>query len=235
MLLAAGALVGYGKLELLPVYVLILSAALCSDLFYYHLGKWRGGKILPFLCRLSVSPDFCISRANELFARQGARSLLIAKFLPGVNALTPPLAGIFRMDLRKFLVWDSLGILLWISTFVLIGFQFHHQLESLAVQIAQLGNWLGALLLGALAVFMAWKFHRRRRHLSELALAHITPEEARQKMTGEYPAVLLDVRSTPDVQRNPVGIPGALHLPLETLHRTQHQIPRDREVILFCA
>ncbi len=87
-------------------FLAIWSASLIADLGWYALGRQRGAKVLPFLCRISLSPDSCVSRAKDIFSRQGVRSLLVAKFLPGVNTITPPLAGILRMRPERFIfIW----------------------------------------------------------------------------------------------------------------------------------
>ncbi len=124
LLLAAGALAGTGRLNLFTALFCCLVAALAADTIWYQLGKRNGIKVLQLLCRISLEPDSCVRRTEGLFEKQGARSLLFAKFLPGLNTVATPLAGIFRMKFRKFLLFDALGILLWAGSFLLAGYIF---------------------------------------------------------------------------------------------------------------
>ncbi len=131
LLLAAGALAGAGKLNFLIALLACLSAALTADTIWYQLGRTQGIKILQLLCKISLEPDSCVRRTEGLFETQGARSLLFAKFLPGLNAVATPLAGIFHMRLRKFLLFDALGSLIWAGTFLAFGYVFSNQIEKI--------------------------------------------------------------------------------------------------------
>ena len=235
MLLAAGALVGYGNLNVVFVFLVVWSASLICDLIWYFLGKYRGEKVVSFLCRVSLSPDFCVGRTKVLFDRQGVRSLLVAKFLPGVNTVTPPLAGIFRMPLSRFIFWDTLGIALWVIVLSGLGYQFRHQLEWAARQVLDLGNWVGSVLLILFAGYLAFSFWERRKVIRRIPRLRISPREVRDKIANDEPPFILDVRSALDVKKQPQYIPGALHLPLDKLPRHYHQIPRDREIVIYCS
>src|SRR6516164_11300941 len=113
VLLAAGALAGTGRLSFWACLVLVTVASLFADSIWYLLGKIRGIRILQLLCKISLEPDSCVRRTEGIFAKQGSRSLLIAKFVPGLGTVAPPLAGIFHMRARKFLVFDGLGASIW--------------------------------------------------------------------------------------------------------------------------
>ncbi len=235
ILLAAGALVGYGSLEILPIFLVIWSAALIADLSWYSLGKWRGEKVIPFLCRMSLSPDTCVGRAKDIFSRQGVRSLLVAKFLPGVNIITPPLAGIFRMRLQRFIFWDTLGIILWVIVLVGLGYEFSDQLEWMANQFLRLGNGVGVLLLGGLAGTIIWKLWQRQWLMRQFLLLRISAEEVKEKLENEDRPLILDVRTELDLLAKPQHLPGAFHLPLNGVRHHIQRIPLDREVILYCS
>src|SRR5262245_7301022 len=98
VLLAAGALSGPGKLDFGMTLALGTLASLTSDTAWYALGRYRGGPVLSFLCRISLEPDSCVRRTHDTFSRHGVRSLLIAKFVPGLNTAAPPLAGMIGMS-----------------------------------------------------------------------------------------------------------------------------------------
>ena len=113
LLIAAGALAGTGQLKLIFVLSVSLVASFLSDLFWYHIGFYRGRKALSLLCRISLDPDSCVRKTKEIFARHGTRSFLVARFIPGMTAVAPPLAGIFRMPRLRFLLFDGLGAFFW--------------------------------------------------------------------------------------------------------------------------
>ena len=139
LLLAAGALAGSGQMNLpLAISVAVL-ASMLGDVSWYEFGRRRGGKVLNLLCRISLEPDSCVRKTETAFVRHGARSLLIAKFVPGLNTMAPPLAGIIGMRLGRFLIFDALGAFLYLGTFVGLGFVFSSQLEQVAARVAGLG------------------------------------------------------------------------------------------------
>ncbi len=175
-LLGAGALAGRGHLSFWFCLVLSAVSAVLADGLWYQLGRKKGISVLQFLCRISLEPDSCVRRTEGVFAKQGARSLLVAKFVPGLSTAAPPLAGIFHMRGRRFLLWDALGSLLWAGTFLLTGYIFSGQIEKIAERAASLGSGLMVLLVGALAAYIAWKFIGRQRFLRELRIGRITPE-----------------------------------------------------------
>lgn len=234
LLLAAGALAGRGRLNLSLVAGLPIVAALMSDALWYELGRRRGVKVLQFLCRISLEPDSCVRRTENVFARHGARSLVVAKFVPGLNTAAPPLAGVFRMRLSRFLFFDALGVMVWVGAFVGLGYVFSDQLERVADHALTLGTWLLVLLFGALAGYIGWKYLHRRRFLRELRVARITPEELKRKLDAGEDVVVVDLRHSYDFEAEPGTIPGAYRMEASELDEMSEQIPRDRDVVLYC-
>ena len=158
ILLAAGALAGLGRLSLALVLALSTAAALLADLVWYELGRRKGMRVLQLLCRISLEPESCIRRTEDTFARHGARSLLVAKFLPGLRTVAAPLAGIFQMRLARFLSFDAAGTALWTTAFIGLGYAFSEQLEQLIDQAGRFGAGLLAVVLAAVACWIGWKF-----------------------------------------------------------------------------
>ena len=147
VLLAAGALARAGRLTL-PVAVLVaVAGALVADVVWYEIGRTRGSRVLRFLCRISLERDSCVRQSQERFARHGARALLVAKFVPGLNTVAQPLAGILGVPRRRFLLFDGLGAMLWVGSYMTLGYVFGDQLERLALYGDRLGTWLIVLLL----------------------------------------------------------------------------------------
>jgi membrane protein DedA with SNARE-associated domain len=232
LLIAAGALARAGKMNLTFAMTLAFVAAILADLFWYFLGRYRGGRILKLLCRISLEPDSCVRRTENLFIRHGIRSLLVAKFIPGLNTAAPSLAGVFRMPVRRFLIFDSLGAFFWVVTVISLGLIFSDQLEQLALRW---GGWLVAALAGSLAAYVLWKFIQRRRFIRRLRIARITPKELMEKLTARENISIVDLRQPMDIEAFPQMIPGALRIAMEEIEQRHEEIPRDRDVVLYCS
>ena len=232
LLVAAGALARAGKMNLTFAVTLAFIAVILADLFWYSLGRYRGGRILKLLCRISLEPDSCVRRTENLFVRHGVHSLLVAKFVPGLNTAAPSLAGIFRMPLRRFMIFDSLGAFFWVVTVTSLGLIFSEQLEEIALRW---GGWLVAVLAGSLAAYVLWKFIQRRRFLRRLRIARITPKELMDKLTAQENISIVDLRQPMDIEAFPQMIPGALRIAMEEIEERHGEIPRDRDVVLYCS
>jgi membrane protein DedA with SNARE-associated domain len=232
LLIAAGALARAGKMNLMFAVALAFVAVILADLFWYGLGRYRGARILKLLCRISLEPDSCVRRTENLFVRHGALSLLIAKFVPGLNTVAPSLAGIFRMRVRRFMVFDFLGGLFWVVTVTSLGLILSDQLEQIALRW---GGWLVAVLAGTLAAYVLWKFIQRRRFIRRLRIARITPKELMDKLTAGETISILDLRQPMDIEAFPQMIPGALRMAMEEIEDRHGEIPRDRDVVLYCS
>jgi membrane protein DedA with SNARE-associated domain len=232
LLIAAGALARAGKINLTFAVGLAFVAVILADLFWYSLGRYRGGRILKLLCRISLEPDSCVRRTENLFVRRGVHALLVAKFVPGLNTAAPSLAGIFRMPLRRFMIFDSLGALFWVVTVTSLGLLFSEQLEEIALRW---GGWLVAVLAGSLAAYVLWKFIQRRRFLRRLRIARITAKELMDKLTAGENISIVDLRQPMDIEAFPQMIPGALRIAMEEIEERHKEIPRDRDVVLYCS
>jgi membrane protein DedA with SNARE-associated domain len=232
LLIAAGALARAGKMNLTFAVALAFIAVILADLFWYSLGRYRGVRILKLLCRISLEPDSCVRRTENLFVRHGVYSLLVAKFIPGLNTAAPSLAGIFRMPVRRFIIYDSVGGLFWVVTITSLGLIFSDQLERIALRW---GGWLVAALAGSLAAYVLWKFIQRRRFLRRLRMARITPKELMDKLTAGENISIVDLRQPIDIEAFPQMIPGALRIAMEEIEDRHGEIPRDRDVVLYCS
>jgi len=232
LLIAAGAMARAGRMNLMFAMALAFVAIILADLFWYSLGRYRGGRILKLLCRISLEPDSCVRRTENLFVRHGVLALLVAKFVPGLNTAAPSLAGIFRMPARRFMVFDALGAVFWVVTVTSLGLILGDQLEEIALRW---GGWLVAVLAGGLAVYILWKFIQRRRFIRRLRMARITPMELMDKLTAGETVSIVDLRQPIDIEAFPQMIPGALRIGMEEIEDRHGEIPRDRDVVLYCS
>lgn len=235
LLLATGALSGVHQMNLALAVAFATIGAVASDSMWYELGRRKGVRVLQLLCRISLEPDSCVRRSQVSFGRSGPRVLLVAKFIPGLNAMAAPLSGIIRMGWRRFLLFDTIGALLWVSAFTMTGYTFSTDLERVAARAAYLGAWLLVLLLAAFAGYILWKFYNRQKFLRKLKIARITPEELKQKIDAGEDIIVVDLRHSLDFDANPETIPGALHIDAAEFEEAYEVIPRDREIVLFCA
>jgi membrane protein DedA with SNARE-associated domain len=232
--LAAGALAGEGRFDLAVSVAVAWGASLLSNFLWYWIGRKKGRGALALLCRISFKPDSCIRGTADLFARHGARSLLYAKFIPGLSSLSPPLAGIFRLSQRKFLLLNGIGTLGWILCYVGLGYGFSDEIERVTFYAERLGSYLGVALIAALGAVLLVKYSRRFWFYHRLRTPRISVEALMEKMQKGEPLAILDVRHPLEVRTEPLGIPGAIPIPLEELEARVAEIPRDREIILYC-
>jgi rhodanese-related sulfurtransferase len=202
---------------------------------WYELGRRKGVRVLQLLCRISLEPDSCVRRTQVSFGKNGANVLLVSKFIPGLNAMAAPLAGIIRMGGQRFLLFDTLGTLLWVSSFTITGYVFSGELERVAANAAFMGERLLMILVAGFGGYIGWKFYNRQRFLSRLKIARITPEELKEKIDAGEDVIIVDLRHALDFDAQPETIPGALHMDAADLEEAHEVIPRDREIVLFCA
>jgi membrane protein DedA with SNARE-associated domain len=232
-LLAAGALARGGELDLAGVILVSTAACLPGDLLWYEIGRRRGASVLRCLCRVSLEPDSCVRSTEAIFARHGARALVGAKFLPGFQTVAPPLAGLLRMGLPRFLAFDTAGALVWASAFVLAGYALREQLEPAAQLAAQLGGGLAAALAAGIGVYVLGKLTQRRRFLRSIEMSRISPRELERRLAAGEPIEVIDLRHAIDLEADPRMLPGARRLSAEEIEQGA-ELPRDRDVVLYC-
>lgn len=231
VLLAMGALIGSGKYSFAGALSLSVFACMLADGVWYGIGRRKGSSVLKLLCRISLEPDSCVSSTRFWFKRLGGWALVVAKFVPGLSTVAPPMAGLSRMAWWKFLGADGLGGFLWAGAFLGLGHIFRKQLDDVAVYAGRLGGWLIVILGGLLALWIAWKYYQRRRFIKSLRVARIQPEDLKQRL-GEV--VILDLRTAEEFRSEGAKIPGAIWFDRKELEQRHLEIPRDRDVILYC-
>lgn len=194
VLVVTGALEGGSPARLLWLTVIAVTAALIADVFWYHAGKTYGHRVLGRICRISLSPDACIRQTESVYGRWGAKSLLVAKFVPGFASIASALAGVVGTPLRTFVLFDTLGALIWVGSAVFLGSLFSSTVQDLLDVLTALGKW-GLLLISiAFVVFVARKWWQRQRVVRSLKMPRISVQElAGLNAQGIHPTVI-DVR-----------------------------------------
>jgi membrane protein DedA with SNARE-associated domain/rhodanese-related sulfurtransferase len=234
-LLAAGALAASGRMNGFTALIAAVFGAMLADFIWFCLGRAYGNRVLGLLCRISLEPDSCVRRTQNLFTRYGMRAVAIAKFVPGLSTLVPPLAGNSGVSMPRFLFFDALGSLLYGGGFILLGVLFSHQLDRVLGALASLGGRALGLVAGLVVLYIAYKYYQRQRLLSELRMARITVDELNQMQEAGQKPIVLDLRSPEEVQENPAMIRGARHTNIAEVELREREIPRDRDIILYCS
>src|SRR6266851_3089274 len=174
LLLAVGALSALGKFSLGTGIVVTMIGCLIADAFWFYLGRYRGNRVLGFLCRMSLEPDSCVRRTQNVFTRFGLRGIVVAKFVPAMSTVAPPLAGMSGVHVGRFLLADGFGSLLYGGAFLCLGYLFSSQIEQIGAAISDVGGSALGLLAAIVTIYVAYKYWQRRRLLRELSAARIS-------------------------------------------------------------
>ena len=234
-LLAVGALAAHGRSSIPLVLGAISVAALAIDFVWYELGRRRGARVLVRLCQLSLEADSWLRRAESTFARYGARSMLAAKFIPGLTTVMPPLAGVFAIPRGRFALYDLAGVLLWAGTWLTLGYFFSDAIVLIAAKASALGRMLGLVIVTALAGYILVKYGRRRLFLKKLRAATVSPEALKRRLDAGDDVTIVDLRTALDVAATPYAIPGSRWLAADAIDEHEVELLRSRDVVLYCA
>ncbi|MEO7207267.1 MAG: VTT domain-containing protein [Steroidobacteraceae bacterium] len=231
-LLIAGGAVARGLLQAQYVLGIALFAMLAGDTLMFILGRYTGWWLLGLLCRISLNPESCILRSADSFYRRGRTLLVIAKFIPGINTLAPPLAGSMNMRTATFLRLDFAGAVLYAGSYLIAGYIFSGALEAVTRGYDSAGRIIGwiilALVIGYL-LFRVWLWVKGRA-LSVVPSAH--PEEAARELATGAP--VYDVRSHGYFDPKAKRIQGSRRLDPNALHQSGVEMPEAGSVFVYC-
>lgn len=234
LLLTAGTLTATHAMSLPLVLLAVVLGSLISDSAWYWMGKRYGGAVVKLLCRLSMESNTCVRRTENYFSKHGAGALVVAKFLPGLGTVAAPIAGQTGMEYRLFAIYDIAGILLWASAFTLGGRFFGDVLRRHPHEMALAARFGFLLFILLLLGFFVWRFFRQRAFLREIRMARVDPRELKGMIDRGQPVYIVDLRHPLDYLPDPRTLPGAILLTPDKLVEHCSEIPRDRDVILFC-
>jgi membrane protein DedA with SNARE-associated domain/rhodanese-related sulfurtransferase len=234
-MVVAGALAATNQLPVTGVVLAAVLACLLGDLAWYAAGRRFGSGVMRTICRISLSPDSCVKQSELRFQRWRGRVLLIAKFVPGLSTVAPPLVGAMGLRLPTFLLLDGLGSLLWAGLAVGLGYAFAAQVDVVLATLASAGTFAFELLLVLLAFYIAVKWWQRRRLLMALRMARITVDELNRAIVDGKSPIVVDVRSQPARLLDTRVIPGALLADLDSVDHALRDVPPDRELVIYCS
>lgn len=232
----AGAVAAYGKLHFYSVFVFAFTAMLAGDLILYFVGRVSGWALLGILCRLSANPETCILRSAEYFYRRGKQTLLFAKFIPGINTMSPPLAGSMKMRPKDFVQFDAIGTALYVGVYSTVGYIFSGVLQDITRRLRSAGSAAEVVFvigLGAYVLYRIW-LYRKYRLLDAVPRVNVG-ELARRLASDEKHSILIaDVRSHGYYDAESQRIAGSIRIEPNNLEEEIKNLPRDREIYLYC-
>ena len=225
VLLAAGALSADGPFSFSVAFAAGLVAAITADSVWFLIGRRYGHHVLRILCKLSMEPTTCVRRTQDSFGRRRGRVLIVAKFIPGLGLLTPPVAGQNGMAFGPFLLYDGIGAALWVGVLLAVGRFFGDLLKRDLYLLNWAGRFSGALLVLGIAGFFLGRVWRRRMVLKKLTAARLEPEDLKRMLDAGEEVFIVDLRHPLELLPDPFTLPGAQHISPEALAARHQEIP----------
>jgi hypothetical protein len=165
-----------------------------------------------------------------MFEKGTSRTLLLSKWLPGVSHVIPAVAGLSGISRKKFFAVNLAGSVLWALALMLAGYlsvERVHVASAVAPIVFEAGLFLVVANVGV-------KYMQKRKFVRELYKARITPKDLLELLDSGQPAVILDLRHPLDSVTDPRTLPGAIRVLPDDVTSRASDLPRDREIILYC-
>ena len=235
-LIAGGAAVASGTLRGPALAILAIMAMLLGDTLFYILGNLMGWNLLGFLCRVSLNPETCILRAAESFYKRGRAALLVAKFIPGVNTMAPPLAGSMEMPFLQFLGLDFLGAAAYALAYGAIGYFFRDFIASITRGFQAAGHAVEIVVIIAAIAFVAYRVWLYWKYRGDRIVPRVQVSELAKKLQSVGPGkiLLVDVRSHGYYDPGAARIQGSIRLEPNNLSDEVKTLPKDKDIYLYC-
>ena len=236
LLMTAGALAAQGHLHLSLIMLAGVLGCLAADGFWFWLGRRWGSRVIRVVCSFTSDPRHSRERAHRIFNRWGLQLLLIAKFVPGLDGVSPPLAGAEGATVKGFLAYDTAGSLLWNGFYVLLGYAFASQLDRVMHVVERFGAVFAVLVGVPFFVWAAWRLWQLVRVIRHLRLRRITPALLQEKMIADDKLAIFDLLDFEARLGEIAGIPGAVRVdPTRMREAPQLKIPEGMSVVLYCS
>jgi membrane protein DedA with SNARE-associated domain len=235
-LVAAGAAVAAHGLWGPYVLLVALVALLLGDTVQFWLGRYMGWLLLGFLCRVSINPETCILRSAESFYKRGKITLVIAKFIPGVNTMAAPLAGSMKMRFWQFLYLDFAGALLYSTTYLLVGYLSRDFLAAILRGFHAAGLAIEVVVVVALAVYAIYRIVQFRKNKMYRVVPRVQVEELARRLASEEGSrvMIVDVRSHGYYDSGTARIKGSIRIEPNNLEEEIKNLPKDKDIYLYC-
>lgn len=235
-LVAGGAAAASGALRAPAVALLAVTAMLLGDSLLYVLGSHMGWNLLGFLCGVSVNPETCILRSAESFYKRGRAALVVAKFIPGVNTMAPPLAGSMKMPFLQFLALDFLGASAYALAYGAIGFIFRDFIAAIERGFRAAGHTVEIVVITAVFAFIAYRVSLYWKHRVYRIVPRVQVAELAAKLQSQYSEriLLVDVRSHGYYDPGAARIRGSIRLEPNNLSEEIKTLAKDKDIYLYC-
>jgi membrane protein DedA with SNARE-associated domain len=235
-LVTAGAAVAGHVLRAPILLPLALLAMLTGDTLLFFAGKRSGWRLLGFLCKVSANPETCILRAAESFYKRGKMTLVLAKFIPGVNTMGPPLAGSMKMPYSLFLRFDLMGATLYVLAYFTLGFLGRDFFKVIGNTFQMAGHTIEEVVIVAAVVYIVYRIWLVRKNRVYRVVPRVHVEELIQKLSSEESGrvLLVDVRSHGYYDADAARIKGSVRIEPNNLEEELKRLSKDKDVYLYC-
>jgi membrane protein DedA with SNARE-associated domain/rhodanese-related sulfurtransferase len=234
ILVVSGALAVGGAISWPACIFMAMAACLIADLFWFKAGRFYGTRILRLLCKISLSPDSCVSQTEDKFARFGPKSLIVSKFIPGFNIVASPMSGALGVSTVRFIAFSMTGSLLWSATGVAIGAYFHKSVDKVLLTMSSMGTSALVAVLALLALFVLYKFVERHRFKRAVAVERIGMDELARLISDGHEPLIIDARSA-TAQQLEAAIPGAVMFDACDAAGFMVGLDKDRHIVVYCS
>ena len=234
LLIVAGGMAVSEQISMTAVLSVAVIANVLGDGAWFYAGRTHGARVMRLLCRISLSPDSCVRQSESLISRWGGSSLIAAKFVPGVSVVAAPMAGALGMSVARFLFYGALSGALWSVAYLGLGLIFSDQIQVVLNAMANAGSVATAVILILVLAFVAWRYWRRAAFLRSIEMSRITVDDLYRLIEEGIDPLVIDVRSEAGFLMDARQIPGALNINLDDLRRRARELPRDREIVVYC-
>jgi len=234
-LMAAGALSARGEMRISIIVLLGVSGCLAADGLWFWFGRRWGSGVLRLLCRFSADPRRCFQNAHEKFQQYGLAVLCVAKFVPGLNLVMPPLVGAEGASLTAFLPLDMSGGFLWAGFYVGLGYLFSKEVDVATRWVEHFGMVLAIAIGVPLCLYVSWRGIALVRMIRRLRLRRISPGLLARKLRSKAKVAVLDLLDfeASDTE-SPEAIPGALRVDPSVLRKLPHiYVPEGVDIVLY--
>jgi membrane protein DedA with SNARE-associated domain len=234
-LVGAGAGIASHTLSFSNVMVVAMLALLLGDSAQFWLGRYTGWALLGFLCRLSLNPETCMLRSAESFYKRGKTTVVIAKFVPGINTMAAPLAGSMKMPYGQFLRLDFAGALLYSTTYMLIGYVSRDFLAAVLRGFHAAGRAMEAILIVVIVVYAIYRVAQFKKYRQYDVVPRVQVHELAARLVSDAANVqIADVRSHGYYDRGAERILGSIRIEPNNLDEEIKHLPKDKDIYLYC-
>jgi len=231
ILVLAGVLAAGGELSFSLLFVLASIGCLIGDVVWYCFGRYKGRRVLKTLCKLSLSPDSCVRKTETSFAKYGMNSLIFAKFVPGLNTIAPPMAGLVNPSFASFIWRDLIGAFLYVLAFLIPGFFLEKNVYDITSIFEEIGKDSLALVVGLLIAYVLIKYIRLKMLQRTLYKTRITPQDLYRRLTEGEALTILDLRSA---LKSDVQVPGSIRIHPQEIDLHLDLLDKEKRIVMYC-